>query len=152
MNSPRPGAAPGTGGKLALGETVDISGAMPRHGPLPFGSLCGIDVSNTKPLVPRKDRLILAGKCCGHAMSVNLSHVGSQRYDNDQENASVHAGLHDRRCQAEPRIATGGWQPVNNLFDKAYYSYAIVNGAFTSSTPIRRPSKRLRERRVSLVM
>jgi len=125
-------------GKLALGETVDISGRYAQTtARFRSGLYGGIDVSNHEvPLVP-KERI---GLILGWQMlpvtrlSVNLSHVGSQRYDNDQANrfrAMPAFTVADVKLSHEIgrwRLAAG----VNNLFDKAYYSYAIVNGAFTS--------------------
>ena len=63
-----------------------------------------------------------------------LSHVGRQRYDNDQRNlfrrmpSYTIADLKLTHEAGDWRLAAG----INNLFDKAHYSYGIVNGAFTS--------------------
>jgi iron complex outermembrane receptor protein len=67
-------------------------------------------------------------------LSANVNYVGKQRYDNDQVNrfrSMPEYTVTDIKLSHEIgqwRLAAG----VNNLFDKAYYSYGIVNGAFTS--------------------
>lgn len=125
-------------GKLALGETVDISGRYARTtARFRSGLYGGIDVSgNDVPLVP-KERigLILGWQLMPTTrLTANVNHVGRQRYDNDQANrfrSMPNYTVTDVKLSHEIglwRLAAG----VNNLFDKAYYSYGIVNGTFTS--------------------
>ncbi len=101
------------------------------------GSYGGFDVAgNQVPLVPRQRAgLSLGWKIAAPTrLTFSLSHVGAQRYDNDQRNffrrmpSYAVADLKLSHQAGSWRLAAG----VNNLFDKAFYSYAIVNGAFTS--------------------
>lgn len=125
-------------GKAPLGDTLEL-GARYTHTDARFreGSYGGTDVSgNQVPLVPRhRAGLSLAWRIAVPTrLTFSLSHVGRQRYDNDQPNLFRRMPAYsvaDVKLTHEAgrwRLAVG----VNNLFDKAYYSYAIVNGAFTS--------------------
>ena len=125
-------------GKAPLGADLEL-GARYAHTDARFreGSYAGTDVSgNQVPLVPRQR----AGLSLGWKIAVptrltfSLSHVGRQRYDNDQPNLFRRMPAY---TVADVKLAheAGAWRlaaGINNLFDKAYYSYAIVNGAFTS--------------------
>lgn len=101
------------------------------------GNYGGADVSgNQVPLVPKnRAGLTLGWKIAAPTrLTFTLSHVGRQRYDNDQANrfrrmpAFNVADIKLSHDMGSWRLAAG----INNLFDKAYYSYAIVNGAFTT--------------------
>lgn len=101
------------------------------------GSYGGVDVSgNQVPLVPKhRAGLTLGWKIAAPTrLTFTVSHVGRQRYDNDQSNrfrrmpAFNVADIKLSHEMGSWRLAAG----INNLFDKAYYSYAIVNGAFTT--------------------
>lgn len=125
-------------GKLVVTDSLDLATRY-THTQARFreGTFGGINVSgNNVPLVP-KDRIgINIGWQFAAAtrMSFNATYVGEQYYDNDQANRF--------RTMPSYTIADiklshdmGTWQlamGINNLFDKAYYSYAIVNGAYTS--------------------
>jgi iron complex outermembrane receptor protein len=133
-------------GTMPLGSAFELS-ARYAHTDARFreGTYGGFDVSgNEVPLVPRqRASLALAWKIAGAMTEGNpggtrltfaLGHVGPQRYDNDQRNLFRRMpayNLADIKLSHEMgqwRLATG----INNLFDKAFYSYGIVNGAFTS--------------------
>jgi iron complex outermembrane recepter protein len=127
-------------GSLFLGAGVDLAARYTRTQARFRSGVYGfpaVDVSgNDVPMVPR-DRLGLnLGWQVTPAtrLGFNLNYVGRQRYDNDQAN----------RFRTMPSYTvtdvilsheTGAWRleaGVNNLFDKAYYSYGIVNGTYTS--------------------
>jgi iron complex outermembrane receptor protein len=125
-------------GKAALGETVDVSGRY-AHTTARFrsGIYFGNDVSgNDVPLVPQERIGLMLDwqPVPATRLSANVNYVGKQRYDNDQVNrfrSMPDYTITDIKLSHEIgqwRLAAG----VNNLFDKAYYSYGIVNGAFTS--------------------
>jgi iron complex outermembrane receptor protein len=125
-------------GKLFVSDSLDLAARYTRtQARFRDGIFGGIDVTGKDvPLVP-KDRI---GMNLGWQVATttrlifNVTYVGSQHYDNDQANrfrtmpsyavADVKL-FHDMDAW---RLALG----INNLFDKAYYSYAIVNGAYTS--------------------
>jgi iron complex outermembrane receptor protein len=120
------------GGSLELGARYAHTDARFRSGR--YG---GFDVSgNEVPLVPRhRAALSLGWKIAAPTrLTFSLAHVGRQRYDNDQPNRFRRmpsynvADLKLTHDAGRWRLAAG----VNNLFDKAHYSYGIVNGAFTS--------------------
>ena len=97
----------------------------------------GVDVDgNDVPLVP-KDRIGLNlgwQATAATRLTLNANYIGSQRYDNDQANRFREMPSYtvaDIKLNHEIgawRLAAG----INNLFDKAYYSYGVVNGTFTS--------------------
>lgn len=138
-------------GKFAVAKTIDLAVQYARtqarfrsgtytgfDGDLGFApftvDLAGKDV----PLVP-KDRLSLNlgwQAAAATRLTFNVTYVGSQRYDNDQAN-------NFRRMPSytvtDVKIShdIGAWRlaaGVNNLFDKAYYTYAVTN---ISATPSR---------------
>lgn len=125
-------------GKAALGDTVDISGRYARTtARFHSGLYGGVDVSGHEvPLVPKERIGLILGwqPIPATRLTVNVNHVGGQRYDNDQPNlfrsmpAYTVADLKLSHEFGLWRLAAG----INNLFDKAYYSYGIVNGGFTS--------------------
>ena len=125
-------------GKLALGAAIDVSGRYARTtARFRSGLYGGTDVSGKEvPLVPSERIGVMANwqLMPSTQLTANVSHVGRQRYDNDQSNRfrSMPAyTVADIKLNHEIglwRLAAG----VNNLFDKAYYSYGIVNGTFTS--------------------
>ncbi|MEW6676699.1 MAG: TonB-dependent receptor [Pseudomonadota bacterium] len=125
-------------GSLFLGGGVDLAARYTRtQARFRSGVYGGQDVSgNDVPLVPR-DRLGLnLGWLVTPAtrLGFNLNYVGRQRYDNDQANrfrTMPSYTVADVKLSHE----TGAWRleaGVNNLFDRAYYSYGIVNGSYTS--------------------
>lgn len=125
-------------GKLALGATTDISGRYAlTTARFRSGLYGGVDVTGREvPLVPKERIGLILGwqATAATRLTANLNHVGQQRYDNDQQNrfrsmpAFTVADLKLSHEIGRLRLAVG----VNNLFDKAYYSYGIVNGTFTS--------------------
>lgn len=125
-------------GTAPLGSALELSGRY-AHTDARFreGTYGGFDVSgNEVPLVPRqRASLALAWKIAvATRLTFTLGHVGRQRYDNDQRNlfrrmpAYNVADIKLSHAMGNWRLAAG----INNLFDKAHYSYGIVNGAFTS--------------------
>lgn len=125
-------------GATLLGASLEL-GARYAHTDARFraGTYGGFDVSgNEVPLVPRRRAgLSLGWKIAAPTrLTFSVNHVGRQRYDNDQRNLFRRMpsyNVADLKLTHEAgrwRLAAG----VNNLFDKAHYSYGIVNGAFTS--------------------
>ncbi len=101
----------------------------------------GVDVSGRDvPLVPRALAHLRATWSLAREtrLAAALRYVGRQRYDNDQANAF--ARLMPAYLLADLKVsrAIGDWTlaaSVNNLFDKRYYSYGIVN-SFACATPV----------------
>jgi iron complex outermembrane receptor protein len=125
-------------GKLPIGKTVDLAARYTRtEASFREGIYGGVDVTdNDVPLVP-KDRIGINVGWQATAvtrLTFNLNYVGSQRYDNDQANRFRHMPSYtvaDIKLSHELgvwRLAAG----INNLFDEDYYSYGVVNGAFTT--------------------
>lgn len=103
------------------------------------GSYGGVDVSgNEVPLVARRRAGATLGWQAGaHTrLLLAVSHVGTQRYDNDQANrfrkmpAYTTADVKLSHEIGKLRLAAA----VNNLFDRKYYSYAIVDSPTTPTT------------------
>lgn len=125
-------------GRAPLGADFEL-GAHYAHTDARFreGSYGGVDVSgNQVPLVPRhRAGLNLTWRIAAPTrLTFTLSHVGRQRFDNDQTNRFRRMPAYN---VADVKLThqTGRWRlaaGINNLFDRAYYSYAIVNGTFTS--------------------
>ena len=125
-------------GTAPLGKHVELRGRYARtNAQFREGTYGGFDVSgNEVPLVPR-DRLGLSLAwqfAVSSRLTFALSHVGRQRYDNDQRNLFRRMPAYN---VADLKLThdTGAWRlaaGINNLFDKAHYSYGIVNGTFTS--------------------
>lgn len=125
-------------GRWTLGDKIDGAARYTRtQARFRQGVFGGVDVTgNDVPLVPR-DRLALNLGWQASPMSrlgLNLTYVGRQRYDNDQANLFRPMPAY---TVADIKFShqTGAWRleaGVNNLFDKAYYSYGIVNGTYTS--------------------
>ncbi len=126
-------------GKLALNKTLDIGGRYMRtQARFQEGWNAGYDLAGRDvPLVPRNRLgLNLNWRVFEKTrMAFHLNRVGTQRYDNDQANL----------FQKMPSYTTadikltheiGAWTlavGVNNLFDKAYYSYGVTNASLTPS-------------------
>lgn len=125
-------------GKLFIGDALDLA-AHYTHTQARFreGVFGGVDVTGKDvPLVPR-DRIgfnLNWQVAVATRMSLNVVYVGSQRHDNDQANRYRKMPgytVSDVKLSHELgawRLAAG----INNLFDKKYYSYGIVNGTYTS--------------------
>ncbi|WP_164931986.1 TonB-dependent receptor [Janthinobacterium sp. 17J80-10] len=125
-------------GKLPVGKAVDLSARYTRtQARFRQGVYGGVNVAgNDVPLVP-KDRVSLNlgwQAAAATRLTVHVNYVGSQRYDNDQANlfrnmpAYTVTDIKVSHDLGAWRLAAG----INNLFDKAYYSYGIVNGTYTS--------------------
>ena len=125
-------------GKVFLGDSVDVAARYTRtQAKFREGVYGGVNVTgNEVPMVP-KDRigLNIGWQATDDTRATfNVIYTGKQRYDNDQANrfrrmpAYVVADLKVSHQMGPWRFAAG----INNLFDKKYYSYGIVNGAYTS--------------------
>jgi iron complex outermembrane receptor protein len=125
-------------GKLLIGDSVNLAARYTRtEARFREGIYGGVNVSgNDVPLVP-KDRIGLNvgwQMMAGTRLTFNVNYVGNQRYDNDQANRFRNIpsyALADIKLNHDIgawRLAAG----INNLFNKAYYSYGVVNGAFTT--------------------
>jgi len=119
---------------LPVSKQIEFSGnAILQTAKFKTGVYGGTDVSGKDiPLVPRElvnlratwlfmpqTRLVAA-----------VNYVGKQRYDNDQ--ANTFSRLMPAYLLADLKLSrvVGAWNlsgSINNLFDKKYYSYAIVN-------------------------
>jgi len=111
------------------------------------GSYAGVDVSgNEVPLVPRHRAGIALGWQAGPATRLDLavSHVGRQRHDNDQANrfrrmpAYTLADLKVSHRISDLTLAVS----IDNLFDRRYYSYAIVDSPTAPTTFSAYPERR----------
>ena len=125
-------------GKVFLGDSVDVAARYTRtQAKFREGVYGGVNVTgNEVPMVP-KDRigLNIGWQATDDTRATfNVIYTGKQRYDNDQANlfrrmpGYVVADLKVSHQMGPWRFAAG----INNLFDKKYYSYGIVNGAYTS--------------------
>lgn len=125
-------------GKVFLGDSVDVAARYTRtQAKFREGVYGGVNVAgNEVPLVP-KDRigLNIGWQATDDTRATfNVLYTGKQRYDNDQANrfrrmpGYVVADLKVSHQMGPWRFAAG----INNLFDKKYYSYGIVNGTYTS--------------------
>jgi iron complex outermembrane receptor protein len=125
-------------GRLQVTADVDLAARYTRtQARFRDGSYGGTDVTgNDVPLVPKhRASLNLGWQVLAHTrLGVNLSYTGEQRYDNDQPNrfrkmpAYTVTDIKLAHDIGDWRLALG----VNNLFDRKFYSYGIVNGTFTS--------------------
>ena len=139
-------------GKLSLNKTLDIGGRYTRTKArftegvysgwdcgltcIPFNvSVAGKDV----PLVP-KQRLsanLNWKMSAATRLTFFANYVGSQRYDNDQANqfkkmpSYVTTDIKISHLTRAWRFSAG----INNLFDKAYYSYGVTN--VSGTVPVR---------------
>ena len=101
----------------------------------------GVDVAGRDiPLVPRfLATLRLAWRATPKtSVSATVSRTGGQRFDNDQ--ANTYPGTMPAYGVADVKLVheTGGWvlsAIAANLFDKRYYSYAIVD-SFACATRV----------------
>lgn len=125
-------------GSLALSETLDLAAHYRRtQARFRTGIYGGVDVSgNDVPLVPRHRLGFNLGwqAASDTRASFNVQYVGSQRYDNDQANLFRQMPSY---TVADVKVShqLGAWRlaaGINNLFDEKYYSYGIVDGAYTS--------------------
>lgn len=120
--------------------TVDVlahyTGTQARFNTGTFG---GVDVTDkVVPVVPRHRLSFSLGWQFQPATRLTLAHsyVGEQRYDNDPANRfrSMPAyGLTDVKVSHHWRDLTVN-AGINNLADKAYYGYALVNSSTAPTT------------------
>jgi len=125
-------------GKLIVGESVDLTARYTRtQARFREGTYGGVSVTgNDVPLVPKNRFGINLGWQASNdtRLTFNVNYVGNQRYDNDQANrfrsmpSYTVADIKVSHDIGAWRLAAG----VNNLFDKAYYSYGIANSTYTS--------------------
>jgi iron complex outermembrane recepter protein len=104
------------------------------------GTYGGVDVSgNDVPLVPRVlANLSATWRAAAARLTGAVSYVGRQRYDNDQDNAFPRAMPAYALVDLKLAHDAGAWTlsaTINNLLDKKYYSYGIVN-SFSCATPV----------------
>lgn len=103
------------------------------------GTFSGVNMDgNDVPLVPRQRMSVQLGWQFLATTRLTLAHsyVGTQRYDNDQANRFRHMpayGITDVKVSHRWHGATLS-AGINNLFDKAAYSYGIVNNPLAPTT------------------
>ena len=128
--------------ELRVAPGVELSGSLvAQSAKFRSGVYGGVDVAGADvPLVPRSlASLRAAWRVVPRTQLIaTLSYVGHQRYDNDQANAFP--GRMPDYALADLKLTReiAGWNlsaSINNLFDKQYYSYAIVN-TFGCATPV----------------
>ena len=121
-------------GEARISPTVEFSGNLVlQSAKFRSGVYGGIDATGDDvPLVPRAlANLRAAWRFVPRTqLMATLSYVGHQRYDNDQANAFP--SVMPDYVLADLKLArdVAGWKlsaSLNNVFDKQYYSYAIVN-------------------------
>ncbi|HUK04983.1 MAG TPA: TonB-dependent receptor [Burkholderiales bacterium] len=121
---------------LTLSGTANFQSARFRSGV--YG---GVDVSGKDvPLVPSAiANLQLAWNFAPKSQALaSLSYAGRQRYDNDQANTFPQKMPSYTLLDLKLSRRLADWTlsaAVNNVFDKAYYSYAIVN-SFACATAV----------------
>jgi iron complex outermembrane receptor protein len=120
----------------------DISGrAAYQRARFRSGIYGGVDVSGKDiPLVPRVIASLQGGYIVapGTRASATITHVGEQRYDNDQDNTFPQLMPAYSLVDVKLTREQSGWRfaaAINNVLDKQYYSYGIVNN-FNCATPI----------------
>jgi iron complex outermembrane receptor protein len=123
-------------GSLTLSGNVNFQSAKFRSGIYGGVDATGKDV----PLVPSVlANLQLAWNFApGSQALAALGYAGQQRYDNDQANSFPQKMPAYTLLDLKLSQRLAQWTlsaSVNNVFDKAYYSYAIVN-SFACTTPI----------------
>ena len=121
-------------GEARIAPHLELSGSLVlQSAKFQSGDYGGVDVSGKDvPLVPRAlAELRAAWRFAPRTQLIASAHyVGPQRYDNDQANDFAQQmpayALADLKLSRE----FAAWKlsaSVNNLLDKQYYSYAIVN-------------------------
>ena len=129
-------------GSAALSKNVNVAGNIAwQSARFRSGVYGGVDVAGRDiPLVPRSlATLRLAWRATPKtSVSATVSRTGGQRFDNDQ--ANTYPGTMPAYGVADVKLVheTGGWMLsaiAANLFDKRYYSYAIVD-SFACATRV----------------
>jgi iron complex outermembrane receptor protein len=118
--------------QLDLGATYRLVRAEFRSGVYDGVDLSGKDV----PQVPRQLLSFNATWRISEVrqLAATWRHVGKQRYDNDQVNAFRKMPSYDLvDIKYRHDLKTWSWSlAVDNMFDKRYYSYGILNSTGTS--------------------
>jgi len=129
-------------GEARVAASVELSGSLVlQSAKFERGVYGGIDVGGKDvPLVPRVlAQLQVAWRPAPRTqLLAALRYVGRQRYDNDQANAFP--GQMPDYALADLKLShrVAGWRlsaALDNIFDKRYYSYGIVD-SFGCATPV----------------
>jgi len=129
-------------GQLRVSPRLELSGNLElQSAKFRSGVYGGIDVAGKDvPLVPRALAVIRAAwrTAPRTRLVASARYVGRQRYDNDQ--ANTYPGLMPDYTLADLKLtrSAGSWRlsaSLDNVFDKRYYSYGIVN-SFGCATAI----------------
>jgi iron complex outermembrane recepter protein len=127
-------------GSKRLSRSLEVSGNFTaQSAKFKSGEYGGFDVSgNDVPLVPRRLASVRAAWQASESTLLTgaTRYVGRQRYDNDQANLFREMPTYsvtDLRVSRRQGRATWAFA-VNNVFDKRYYSYAIVQPGPTAPT------------------
>jgi len=125
-------------GKWVVLRAVDVAARYTRtEAKFREGIYGGVDVTgNQVPLVPKNRFLLDIGWQMLNSIraNINIRYTGRQRYDNDQANffrrmpSYTVVDLKVSHQMNAWRFAAG----INNLLDKKYYSYGIIDGAYAS--------------------
>ncbi len=128
--------------RAPLGADLTLTGSANfQSAKFRTGIYGGVDVSGKDvPLVPSAiANLQLAWRFAQASQLLgSLSYAGRQRYDNDQANTFPTKMPSYTLVDLKLSQRLDNWTlsaAINNVFDKAYYSYAIVN-SFACATPI----------------
>ncbi len=131
-------------GKLRVSKTLDMSAryvrTQARFRSGSYESYMGFSASvagKDVPLVPKERLGVNLGwqMAAATRVTAGMNYVGPQRYDNDQANKFLSMPSY---TTADLKInhKVGAWNlaaGVNNVFDKAYYSYGVTNVASAPS-------------------
>lgn len=129
-------------GEARVAARVELSGSLVlQSAKFRTGVYGGVDVAGKDvPLVPRVLADLQAAWRVGPRTQLvaTARYVGRQRYDNDQANAFP--GLMPDYALADLKLShrVAGWRlsaALDNIFDKRYYSYGIVD-SFGCATPV----------------
>jgi iron complex outermembrane receptor protein len=135
-------------GSLRPSGEVELSGnAIYQTAKFSYGTYGGVDVSGRD--VPLVSDILANLRAAWQLTSrtqgiVTVTYVGGQHYDNDQENlfhempaySLADVKVIHRRGNATMTLS------VNNVFDKSYYSYAIVDSPTAPTTFSAYPERR----------
>ena len=129
-------------GSLRTSDALEISGnVIYQTAKFRYGVYGGIDVTGDDiPLVPRALANLRAvwQVVPKTQLIATATYAGRQRYDNDQANTLPQAMPAYTLADLKLLYGDGPWTvtgTINNVSDKHYYSYAIVN-SFGCATPI----------------
>ena len=129
-------------GRAQVSPRLELSGNLElQSAKFKSGVYGGIDVAGKDvPLVPRTLAVLRAAwRMAPHTRLIaSARYVGRQRYDNDQTNSFPELMPDYTLADLKLTREVGEWRfaaTVDNVFDKRYYSYGIVN-SFGCATPI----------------